>query len=43
LRERIAAKEDPEELVIDWTDVPRPERDRVALQTSDTLRPLVSA
>jgi hypothetical protein len=41
--QRIAAKEDPEELVIDWTDVPRPERDRVALQTSDTLRPLVSA
>ena len=43
---RIAAKEDPENLVIDWTDVPRPERDRVAhnhLQTSDTLRPLVSA
>lgn len=41
--QRIAAKEDPEELVIDWTDVPRPERDRVNMQTSDTLRPLVSA
>jgi hypothetical protein len=44
--ERIAAKEDPEKLVVDWTDVPRPERDRAQLanlQTSDTLRPLVSA
>jgi hypothetical protein len=42
--QRIAAK-DPENLVIDWTDVPRPANDRanLDLQTSDTLRPLVSA
>ena len=34
---RIAAKEDPEKLVIDWTDVPRPEYDRVKLDKQQPL------